>query len=197
VGAGRTSRPVAGQPPAHGRFYAGGFQSLRGFAFRGVGPDSEGFKVGGDFLFLNSIEYQVPVRADETLYFMNFLDSGTVERNVSVEGRKFRTEVVPGTQTQRYTTTFREPFLFDRPSRPGVNSDAGLVGGIILNERNFDIQRPARDVPNPDQPPAGPGVRIQVPSLGPVPVELNFGFPVFRGQQDREQVFSFWLGFFA
>ena len=34
--------------------------------FRGVGPDINGFKVGGDFMFLNSIEYQVPVRANVT-----------------------------------------------------------------------------------------------------------------------------------
>ena len=29
--------------PVFERFYAGGFQSLRGFAFRGVGPEAPGF----------------------------------------------------------------------------------------------------------------------------------------------------------
>ena len=29
------------------------------FQYRGVGPDIEGFKVGGDFMVLNSLEYQV------------------------------------------------------------------------------------------------------------------------------------------
>src|SRR6185436_6901047 len=30
-------------------------------------------------------------------------------------GQEFRIEAVPGTQLQRYTVSFREPFLFDRP----------------------------------------------------------------------------------
>src|SRR5207249_916885 len=30
-------------------------------------------------------------------------------------GQELRLEAVPGTQLQRYTITFREPFLFDRP----------------------------------------------------------------------------------
>ncbi len=185
-GAGRTS----GQAPAHERFYAGGFHSLRGFALRNDGPD------GTDFKFLNSIEYQIPLRADDPCFIVNFVDSGTVERNVSNRGlrgagQEFRIEVVPGAPSQRYTATFREPLRSDRLSRLGVNSDAGLVGGIILNERNFDMQ----DVPHPGQPPAAPGFRIRVPHLGPAP--LDFGFPVDREQQGREQEFNFWLGLFA
>jgi outer membrane protein insertion porin family len=43
---------------------------------------------------------------------------------------------------------------------------------------------------------AGFGVRFTVPMLGPVPIALDFGFPIVKGPQDREQVFSFWLGFF-
>ena len=43
---------------------------------------------------------------------------------------------------------------------------------------------------------AGVGLRIQVPMLGPVPIALDFGFPIVRGPNDREQIFSFWLGFF-
>ena len=35
--------------PEYERYFAGGFQSMRGFEFRGVGPDVNGFKVGGDF----------------------------------------------------------------------------------------------------------------------------------------------------
>ena len=48
--------------PVYDRFFAGGFRSMRGFQFRGVGPTSStGYNVGGDFAFLNSVEYQVPV----------------------------------------------------------------------------------------------------------------------------------------
>src|SRR5262249_23616973 len=68
-----------GDAPVSERFYAGGFRSSRGFTFRGVGPDSNGSRVGGDFLFLNSLEYQVPVKANDQIYRVAFVDSGTVE----------------------------------------------------------------------------------------------------------------------
>jgi len=31
--------------------------------------------------------------------------------------------------------------------------------------------------------------------LGPVPIALDFGFPIVRGSGDREQIFAFFLGF--
>jgi RNA polymerase sigma factor (sigma-70 family) len=51
--------------------------------FPGAGPTDPalGFKPGGDFLFLNSIEYQVPVRTSDPLYLVAFVDSGTVKRS--------------------------------------------------------------------------------------------------------------------
>jgi outer membrane protein insertion porin family len=68
--------------PVYDRFYAGGFRSLRGFAFRGVGPEEEGYKIGGDFMLLNSLEYQIPVKANDSIYFVGFVDSGTVESTI-------------------------------------------------------------------------------------------------------------------
>ena len=44
--------------------------------------------------------------------------------------------------------------------------------------------------------PAGVGLRIVVPMMGPVPIALDFGFPIVRGPDDREQIFSFWVGLF-
>ena len=76
------SQVVAGpatNTPVFERFFAGGFRSMRGFEFRGVGPDVNGFKVGGDFMFLNSLEYQIPILANDQLYVVGFVDSGTVE----------------------------------------------------------------------------------------------------------------------
>ena len=70
--------------PVYERFFAGGYRSLRGFEFRGVGPRVNDFNVGGDFMLLNSIEYQVPVVANDQFYLVAFLDSGTVERNVEI-----------------------------------------------------------------------------------------------------------------
>lgn len=119
--------------PVYERFYAGGFQSMRGFEFRGVGPNINGFMTGGDFMFLNSLEYQIPVLANDQLYFVAFVDTGTVESKV-----------------------------------------------------NLDNYRVA----------AGVGARIVVPMFGPVPIALDFGFPIVKADTDRTQVFSFWLGFF-
>src|SRR5262249_44129552 len=119
--------------PVFERFYAGGFRSIRGFRFRGVGPDVNGFKVGGNFLFLNSAEWQVPILATDQLYAVGFVDSGTDETSVKLD-------------TYRVT--------------------------------------------------AGFGMRIVVPMLGPVPIALDFGFPIVKAASDQKQVFSFWLGFF-
>jgi RNA polymerase sigma factor (sigma-70 family) len=118
--------------PAVERFYAGGFRSLRGFELRGVGPKATEH-LGGDFLFLNSLEYQVPARANDPLFLQRFVDSGTVRE------------------------------------RPEIKDDRA---------------------------PAGAGVRYVVPMLGPVPIALDFGFPVVKEPAQHGQVFSFWLGFF-
>jgi outer membrane protein assembly complex protein YaeT len=65
--------------PVWERFFAGGFRSIRGFAFRGVGPSENGFELGGDFMLLNSLEYQIPVKANDQIYMVTFVDTGTVE----------------------------------------------------------------------------------------------------------------------
>lgn len=119
--------------PVFERFFAGGFRSLRGFHFRGVGPFVNGYNVGGDFMFLNSVEYQVPIRANDNLYLVGFVDSGTVEQDFEI--------------------------------------------------KNYRVT-------------AGAGLRIIVPAMGPVPIALDFGFPIVRGPGDQEQIFSFWVGLF-
>jgi outer membrane protein assembly factor BamA len=132
--AARSQIGIAGSnTPVFERFYAGGFRSMRGFEFRGVGPDVNTFMVGGDFLFLNSLEYQIPIKANDQIYFVTFVDSGTVESNVEI--KDYRVAV-------------------------------------------------------------GAGLRIVVPLLGPVPIALDLGFPVVKTSTDKDQVFSFWVGFF-
>jgi outer membrane protein assembly factor BamA len=84
-------------------------------------------------MLLNSLEYQIPIRANDMLYTVFFVDSGTVERDVEL--------------------------------------------------KNYRVT-------------AGAGLRVVVPMLGPVPIALDFGFPIAKGPFDRDQVFSFWLGFF-
>jgi RNA polymerase sigma factor (sigma-70 family) len=44
----------------------------------GVGPNVNGFFIGGDFMLLNSLEYQIPVKANDQIYPVRFVDSGTV-----------------------------------------------------------------------------------------------------------------------
>jgi outer membrane protein assembly complex protein YaeT len=119
--------------PVFERYFAGGFRSIRGFAFRGVSPQIDGINVGGDFMLLNSLEYQIPVMANDKVYFVTFVDSGTVEPRMEI--------------------------------------------------KDYRVS-------------AGFGVRFVVPMLGPVPIALDFGFPIVKGPGDKEQVFSFWLGFF-
>jgi outer membrane protein insertion porin family len=70
--------------PVFDRYYAGGYGSIRGFQFRGVGPDVVNYEVGGDFMLLNSIEYQIPVVANDQFYLVAFIDSGTVQSNVEI-----------------------------------------------------------------------------------------------------------------
>jgi outer membrane protein assembly factor BamA len=119
--------------PVYERFFAGGIRTIRGFEFRGVGPQTNFFEVGGHFMFLNSLEYQVPILANDNLWAVAFVDSGTVERDFSI--------------------------------------------------RDYRVS-------------AGVGLRIIVPMMGPVPIALDFGFPIVRGQGDHEQIFSFWVGIF-
>lgn len=71
---------VAGQDtPVYERFYAGDFRSMRGFAFRGVGPYVMGSNTGGIFSVLGSVEYQFPWTANDRLHQVVFCDFGTVE----------------------------------------------------------------------------------------------------------------------
>lgn len=43
------------------RFFLGGFRTLRGFSFRGVGPNSGGQPIGGETFVHGSFEYRFPV----------------------------------------------------------------------------------------------------------------------------------------
>lgn len=70
--------------PLFERFYAGGFRNFRGFRFRGVGPDQLGVNVGGEFMALGSLEYQIPITADDALQMVVFSDFGTIEEDVEI-----------------------------------------------------------------------------------------------------------------
>jgi outer membrane protein assembly complex protein YaeT len=120
--------------PVYERFFGGGFRSLRGFTFRGVGPAENDLFIGGTFSFINTLEYQIPIMANDKLFFVTFLDHGTIERSVEI--------------------------------------------------RNYRVT-------------AGFGFRIAVPALGPLPIALDFGFPIVKAPQDNRQMFSFYVGLFG
>lgn len=77
--------------PIFEHFYAGGFQSLRGFDFRGVSPQASGpapstpRRVGGDFLFTGTLEYMFPITANDNFKGVVFTDFGTVSEDVSFD----------------------------------------------------------------------------------------------------------------
>ncbi|WZO96607.1 BamA/TamA family outer membrane protein [Isosphaeraceae bacterium EP7] len=69
--------------PIYERFFAGDFRSMRGFAYRGVGPHQLGVNVGGVMTAVGSLEYQFPWTASDTLQQVIFCDFGTVEADYS------------------------------------------------------------------------------------------------------------------
>ena len=71
--------------PAYDNFFAGGYNTLRGFMFRGASPRQNGAIVGGPFEWLNTIEYLFPITADDSLRGVVFTDFGTVESNVTIK----------------------------------------------------------------------------------------------------------------
>jgi outer membrane protein insertion porin family len=82
--------------PIYDRFYAGGFSTMRGFDFRGASPmtpvSGRLIETGGNFQWLNSLQYLFPITADDMLHGVVFCDFGTVEREVEIND--FR--VAPG-----------------------------------------------------------------------------------------------------
>lgn len=94
--------------PIFERYFAGGFGSLRGFKFRGVGPMQNGDPIGGEFLALASIEYTFPIYKD-LLRGVFFVDAGTVGRtNSNLELDKLRVSTGMGVR-------LKIPFLGQRP----------------------------------------------------------------------------------
>ena len=89
-GGGRQILTVGGQAgwtgddtPVFERFFAGGFQSFRGFAFRGVSPEQLGAYIGGQFMAIGTVEYSIPLLANDMIRLVTFSDFGTVDDGVT------------------------------------------------------------------------------------------------------------------
>jgi outer membrane protein insertion porin family len=84
--------------PIYDTFYSGGIQ-FPGFQFHSVSPvkeadNGQNIQIGGDFQWINSLEYLFPLTADDMLHGSMFLGFGTVEENVTLDWSRFR--VAPG-----------------------------------------------------------------------------------------------------
>ena len=81
--------------PVFERYYAGGFQSFRGFAFRGITPRGEdNISIGGTWQMLGTAEYRVPITADDMINLVVFSDVGTVAQEITTDN--FRVTVGVG-----------------------------------------------------------------------------------------------------
>jgi outer membrane protein insertion porin family len=67
--------------PPYGRFYAGGRSTLRGFAYRGVGPHSGSKPMGGEFIVAGTVEYLHPVLED-IVSAVGFVDWGSLGTSI-------------------------------------------------------------------------------------------------------------------
>lgn len=82
--------------PIFENFFAGGYSTLRGFRFRGASPQVDTVTVGGEFMFLGSLEYMFPITADDMFKGVIFTDYGTVEQTPGIDWADFRVAVGAG-----------------------------------------------------------------------------------------------------
>ena len=130
----RTFWGVTGRgTPVYERFFAGDFRSMRGFAYRGVGPYVFNQNTGGILTAIGSVEYQFPWTANDKFHQVVFSDFGTVEKDYSF-------------------TTFRMA--------------------------------------------VGTGIRMVIPQFGPYPLAFDFAYPILKGPDDKERLFTFFIGAF-
>jgi outer membrane protein assembly factor BamA len=80
--------------PIYDRFFMGGIGTMRGFYFRDASPTFDTVVVGGDFQSYGTIEYTVPVTADDMFRLAAFVDGGFDSRTSRVEGSDIR--ISPG-----------------------------------------------------------------------------------------------------
>jgi translocation and assembly module TamA len=72
--------------PASVRFFAGGDNSVRGYAFEELGPvDADGNVIGGSSLVTSSFEFERPLRARWSLAF--FVDSGNAFEGSAIDAK--------------------------------------------------------------------------------------------------------------
>jgi outer membrane protein insertion porin family len=110
--------------PYSERFYLGGQNTLRGFDFRGVGPNDEGFPLGGEGMLAGTLELRRPLitsiqpgsyRELGVIHGGIFLDAGILEPgglNFDLDELRMSTGVFIGlTLPLPFTLSYGAPIL--------------------------------------------------------------------------------------
>ena len=73
--------------PVFERYFLGGFQTFRGFDFRGLSPiaGASNARIGGQFMTTGTVEYMLPITANDNFKAVVFSDFGTVDNDISVD----------------------------------------------------------------------------------------------------------------
>lgn len=80
--------------PIYDRFFLGGIGTIRGFYYRDASPTYDTVVDGGDFTSYGTIEYTVPITADDMFRLAFFVDGGFDSRTTLVQADDIR--VAPG-----------------------------------------------------------------------------------------------------
>lgn len=124
--------------PYSERFFLGGQRYMRGFDFRGVGPNEEGYPIGGQTLLFGTFEVRRPLvttnqpgtyREIETVQGGLFVDAGIVDPDeFSITGSEFR---VSAGFLFGISVPIPITFSFGFPIIEGEGDDRQLVGFSI------------------------------------------------------------------
>ncbi len=124
--------------PYSERFFLGGQDVLRGFDFRGVGPNQKGFPLGGETSLFASFEYRHPVvtttqpgtyREIETMHIGAFVDAGVL--GVEDLGVDFGDTRVSAGFLLGISVPLPITFSFGFPLREGAGDDTQVLGFSI------------------------------------------------------------------
>ena len=99
------------------------------------------------------------------------------------EARRVGGVVVGGEYSLLASAEYMFPITANDMVRGVVFCDTGAVQPTIDNWQDRYRVAP------------GFGLRITIPAMGPAPIALDFAFPIVSEKGDREQVFSFFIGF--
>jgi outer membrane protein insertion porin family len=88
--------------PIFERFFLGGPRSVRGFDYRGLGPEESGVRVGGEAFAAGTVEYSFPVVIPQ-IRLVALLDVADLEPRLSgISGSRFRVAAGGGIRVRTY-----------------------------------------------------------------------------------------------